>query len=196
MLFGRRSEREVVDRLIDGARSGRSGVVVVRGEPGIGKTALLEHAVESASDLVVVRAVGVESEMELAFAGLHQLCAPILDRLDRLPAPQRGALAITFGLSDGPAPDRFLVGLRGVVPEIAQALLEVVARQVRADRFEARAHARKERHQVVGASAGWTRRALGARSSRGQQKRQHRGNHTRRHARSHAPHSITIDDRP
>ncbi len=84
---------------------------MVRGEAGIGKTALLEYLVRSASDLTVVRAVGVESEMELAYAGLHQLCAPLLDRLDRLPTPQRQALEIVFGLSAGGAPDRFLVGL-------------------------------------------------------------------------------------
>ena len=96
-LLGRRTEREVFDQLIDGARVGRSGVLVVRGAAGIGKTALLESAIESAPDLALARAVEVESEMELAFAALHQLCAPVLDRLDRLPDPQRDALAITFG---------------------------------------------------------------------------------------------------
>src|SRR5437588_11556291 len=110
-LLGRGSEREVLDQLIDGARVGRSGVVVVRGEAGIGKTALLEYAIASASDLRVLRAVGVESEMELAFAALHQLCAPAVDRLERLPVPQRDALLTTFGLRAGPVPDRFLVGL-------------------------------------------------------------------------------------
>ena len=84
---------------------------MLRGEAGIGKTALLEYLVESASDVTVARAVGVESEMELAFASLHQLCAPMLDRRDRLPAPQRQALEIVFGLSAGAPPDRFLVGL-------------------------------------------------------------------------------------
>ena len=84
---------------------------MLRGEAGIGKTALLEYLIASASDLTVVRAVGVESEMELAYASLHQLCAPLLDRLDRLPAPQRQAMEIVFGLSAGGAPDRFLVGL-------------------------------------------------------------------------------------
>ena len=83
----------------------------MEGEAGVGKTALLEYAIGSASDLSVVRAVGVESEMELAFAALHQLCAPVLDRLDRLPAPQRDALMTTFGLRAGPVADRFLVGL-------------------------------------------------------------------------------------
>jgi hypothetical protein len=83
----------------------------LRGDAGFGKTALLEHAIESASDLTVLRAVGVESEAELAFAALHQLCVPVLEALDRIPGPQRDALAITFGLNAGPAPDRFLVGL-------------------------------------------------------------------------------------
>src|SRR5206468_2250771 len=92
-------------------RAGRSGVLVVRGEPGVGKTALLEYAVDSASDLRVVRGVGVEWEMELAFAALHQLCGPLLDRMDRLPGPQRAALETTFGVEAGLAPDRFLVGL-------------------------------------------------------------------------------------
>ena len=85
--------------------------MLVRGEAGIGKTALLEHLVASAPDLTVERAVGVESEMELAFASLHQLCQPLLDRLERLPGPQRDALRTVFGLAAGPAPDRFLVGL-------------------------------------------------------------------------------------
>ena len=110
-LLGRANEREVLDRLLANVRSGQSGVLVLRGEAGIGKTALLEHLVDSASDLTVLRAVGVESEMELAFAGLHQLCAPMLDRLDRLPAPQRQAVEVAFGVVAGTAPDRFLVGL-------------------------------------------------------------------------------------
>ncbi len=111
MLLGRRDECAVLDGLLAAARAGRSGALVLRGEPGIGKTALLKYAIHSGSDLTVVRAVGMESERELAFAALHQLCAPMLDRLDRLPAPQRDALAITFGLSPGSAPDRFLVSL-------------------------------------------------------------------------------------
>src|SRR3954463_1745409 len=118
MLRGRRAQRAVLTGLLDEARAGRSGVLVLRGEAGIGKTALLKHAIESASDVTLLRAVGVESEMELAFAALHQLCAPMLDRLERLPAPQRDALEITFGLSAGAAPDRFLIGLppRAVPP--------------------------------------------------------------------------------
>jgi DNA-binding CsgD family transcriptional regulator len=111
MLRGRDDERAVLDGLLDEARAGQSGVLVLRGDAGVGKTALLEYAIESASDLMVVRAVGVESEMELAYAALHQLCAPLLDRLDRLPDPQRNALETTFGLCEGPVPDRFLVGL-------------------------------------------------------------------------------------
>jgi DNA-binding CsgD family transcriptional regulator/tetratricopeptide (TPR) repeat protein len=95
---------------------------VLRGEPGVGKTALLEYVIESASDLRVGRAVGVESEMELAFAALHQLCAPMLDRLERLPGPQRDALGTAFGLSAGDAPDRFLVGLAALtlLAEVAE----------------------------------------------------------------------------
>ncbi len=110
-LLGRGSECAVLDELIGAVRRGESRSLVLRGEAGIGKTALLEYLVESASDMTVVRAVGVESEMELAYAGLHQLCAPLLDRLERLPAPQRDVLRIVFGLSTGHAPDRFLVGL-------------------------------------------------------------------------------------
>ena len=122
MLRGRRSECEVLDRLLEAVRGGRSGALVVRGEAGVGKTALLEYAIESASDLRVVRAVGVESEMELAFAALHQLCAPMLDRIDRLPGPQHDALGIAFGLRAGPVPDRFFVGLAvlSLLSEVAE----------------------------------------------------------------------------
>jgi DNA-binding CsgD family transcriptional regulator len=111
MLRGRRAECGVLDGLLDGVRGGRSAVLVVRGEAGVGKTALLDYAVESAPDLRSVRAAGVEAETELAFAGLHQLCGPLLDGLERLPGPQRDALRIAFGLDAGPAPERFLVGL-------------------------------------------------------------------------------------
>ena len=100
----------VLDRLVGDIRRGESRSLVLRGEAGIGKTALLEYLIASASELTVVRAVGVESDMELAYAGLHQLCAPLLDRLERLPPPQRDALTVVFGLSVGAAPDRFLVG--------------------------------------------------------------------------------------
>src|SRR3954467_7497557 len=110
-LCGRADECALLDTLVDAIRRGEGRSLVVRGEAGIGKTALLEYLVRSASDLTVLRAVGVESEMELAYAGLHQLCTPLLDRLDTLPPPQRQALEIAYGLSAGGAPDRFLVGL-------------------------------------------------------------------------------------
>ena len=111
VLHGRRSEREALERLLAAVRGGQSRVLVVCGEPGVGKTALLESAIGSASGFRILRAVGIESEMELAFAALQQLCAPMLDRLDRLPAPQQNALGVAFGLGVGNAPDRFLVGL-------------------------------------------------------------------------------------
>jgi DNA-binding CsgD family transcriptional regulator len=110
-LLGRVQERAALNALLDGARAGRSGVLVLRGEAGVGKTALLEWGVESAAGLRVARAAGVESEMELAFAALQQLCAPLLDKLGGLPDPQRAALGVVFGLEAGPAPERFLVGL-------------------------------------------------------------------------------------
>jgi DNA-binding CsgD family transcriptional regulator len=110
-LRGRRRESEVLARLLDGLRSGRSGALVVRGEGGVGKTALLEDALERAEGFRIVQVSGVESEMELPFAGLHQLCQPVLDRLERLPAPQREALATAFGFNGHGSPDRFLVGL-------------------------------------------------------------------------------------
>jgi DNA-binding CsgD family transcriptional regulator len=111
VLQGRRSECAALDRLLEAAREGHSGVLVVRGEAGVGKSALLEYALEAASEFRVTQAAGVESEMELPFAGLHQLCATLLDRLDRLPPPQRDALGTAFGLTSGARPDRFLVGL-------------------------------------------------------------------------------------
>jgi DNA-binding CsgD family transcriptional regulator len=111
MLLGRLPERAALSQLLDGARAGRSGVLVMHGEPGVGKTALLDWAVESAAGLRVARVAGVESEMELAFAALQQLCAPMLDKLENLPDPQRAALGVAFGLNTGAAPDRFLVGL-------------------------------------------------------------------------------------
>jgi DNA-binding CsgD family transcriptional regulator len=101
----------VLEQLLDAVRASESRVLVVQGEPGVGKTALLEYLAGRAADCRVARTAGVQSEMELAFAGLHQLCAPLLDCLDELPAPQRDALQITFGLRPGPAPDRLLVGL-------------------------------------------------------------------------------------
>jgi AAA ATPase domain len=110
-LCGRAAECAVLDDVVSAIRRGESRSLVLRGEAGIGKTTLLEYLVDSASDVTVLRAAGVESEMELPFASLHQLCAPLLERVQALPAPQRDALRVVFGLSRGPPPDRFLVGL-------------------------------------------------------------------------------------
>jgi DNA-binding CsgD family transcriptional regulator len=110
-LRGRESECALLDDLLARIRRSESQSLVLRGEAGIGKTALLDYLVASTSDLAVIRAVGVESEMELAYASLHQLCVPLLDRRDALPAPQRQAMETAFGMSAGGAPDRFLVGL-------------------------------------------------------------------------------------
>jgi len=120
-LTDRYRECGVLDRLVDGVRAGDGRALVVRGEPGVGKTVLLDYLASRASGCRVVRAVGVQSEMELAFAGLHQLCAPMLDHAESLPAPQRAALRTAFGLSAGPVPDRFLVGLAvlGLLSEAA-----------------------------------------------------------------------------
>jgi DNA-binding CsgD family transcriptional regulator len=122
-LLGRHVECDVLDRLLGAVRAGESRALVVRGEPGVGKTALLNYLAERASGCRVATAAGVQSEMELAFAGLHQLLAPMLDRLDRLPEPQRDALRTAFGMSVGPVPDRFLVGLAvlGLLSEVAAA---------------------------------------------------------------------------
>jgi DNA-binding CsgD family transcriptional regulator len=122
-LKGRTRECAFLDELVGAVRQGESQSLVLRGEAGIGKTALLEYLIESASDFTVVRALGVESEMELAFASLHQLCAPLLNRLQLLPAPQRLALETVFGLSSGTAPDRFLVGL-GVLSLLSEVAEE------------------------------------------------------------------------
>jgi DNA-binding CsgD family transcriptional regulator len=110
-LLDRVHERGVLDRLVADVRAGRSLALVLRGEAGVGKTALLEHVSAAAHGCRIGWAAGVESEMELAFAGLHALCAPMLGRLGHLPVPQRDALSTAFGLSAGPPPDRFLVGL-------------------------------------------------------------------------------------
>jgi len=111
VLLGRASEREALDRLLENVRSGQSAVLVIRGEAGVGKTALLHHCDRQASGFRVARIAGVESEMELPFAGLHQLCAPMLGRLGALPEPQQAALGVALGLASGAAPDRFLVAL-------------------------------------------------------------------------------------
>jgi DNA-binding CsgD family transcriptional regulator len=110
-LIDRHAECGVLDGLLETIRAGESRALVVSGEAGVGKTALLEYLSEQASDCRLARAAGVQSEMELPFAGLHQLCAPMLDNLARLPLPQREALRTAFGMSAGSAPDRFLVGL-------------------------------------------------------------------------------------
>ena len=122
-LVGRNAECRLLEVLLEDGRAGSSRVLVVRGEPGVGKTALLDHAIASASGFQLARATGVESEMELAFAGLHQLCAPLLDRLGLLPGPQREAMSTAFGLSDGKPPDRFLIGLAllGLLTEASEA---------------------------------------------------------------------------
>src|ERR1700683_2122932 len=104
MLLDRLPERAPLSELLDAAQAGRSGVLVVRGEPGVGKTALLEYAIESAAGLRVARVAGVESEVELAFAALEQLWAPMLGQLGGLPDPQRAALGAAFGLNTGAAP--------------------------------------------------------------------------------------------
>src|SRR5215469_3344718 len=111
VLTGRGRECGTLDQLIEAVQAGASRVLVVRGESGVGKTALLGYLAGHASGCRVVRAAGVETEMEFAFAGLHQLCAPMLDHLGRLPVPQREALRTAFGFSAGPAPNRFFIGL-------------------------------------------------------------------------------------
>ena len=129
-LTDRRSEREMLDRLLGSVRAGESRALVVRGDPGVGKTALLDYLVDQAQGCRVAHTAGVQSEMELAFAGLHQLCAPILGHAERLPGPQHDALLTAFGMSAGPPPDRFLVGLAvlGLLSEVAaeQPLICVV----------------------------------------------------------------------
>jgi DNA-binding CsgD family transcriptional regulator len=119
-LFGREAECGELDSFLEALRRGESRSLVIRGEAGVGKTALLEYLAGSAADCRVISVTSVQSEMELAFAALQQLCAPILDELERLPAPQRNSLRITFGLHEGPVPDRFLVGL-AVLSLLAEA---------------------------------------------------------------------------
>src|SRR5580692_4604443 len=112
-LMDRRAERDALGGLVDAVRSGESRALVVRGDPGVGKTVLLDYLAgrASGSGCRVERAVGVQSEMELAFAGLHQLCAPMLSGAEQLPVPQRETLRTALGVAAGPPPDRFLVGL-------------------------------------------------------------------------------------
>jgi AAA ATPase domain len=112
-VLGRRAECETLDQVVEAVRKGESRALVIRGEAGIGKTALVEYLRERAwaSGCRVAQVAGIQSEMELAFAAIHQLCAPMLDRLPRLPEPQRDALATAFAIQAGPPPDQFLVGL-------------------------------------------------------------------------------------
>jgi DNA-binding CsgD family transcriptional regulator len=121
-LLGRHTEFQALDQFLDAVRAGESRALVVRGDPGVGKTVLLNHLVQRASGCRVAHAAGVESEMELVYAGLHQLLTPMLGRLEQLPGPQADALRTAFGLSSGPAPDRFLVGLAtlGLLADVAE----------------------------------------------------------------------------
>src|ERR1700744_5760578 len=143
LLHDRRRECEVIGRLLEDVRGGQSRALVMCGEPGVGKTALLGSATRSASGFWVLRTMGVESEMELTFAALQQFCAPLLDRLDQLPGPQQDALAVAFGLRAGNPPDRFLVGLAvlSLLSEVAeeQPLLCVVDDAQWLDRASAQA---------------------------------------------------------
>jgi DNA-binding CsgD family transcriptional regulator len=122
-LYGRAPECRALDGLLSAARSGRTGTLVLYGEPGIGKSALLDYVAEAAAGWLVARATGVEQEMELPFAGLHQLCAGLLGYLPRLPVPQRDAMNTAFGLRGGGSPDRFLIGL-ALVGLLAEAAAE------------------------------------------------------------------------
>jgi AAA ATPase domain len=133
-LVGRRDECDALDRLVADVLAGASRVLVLRGDAGVGKSALLGYLSGRLSGEAgrkdgwrVVSAVGMESEMELAYSGLHQLCAPLLDHLGELPPPQRDALTTVFGLDEGPAPDRFLVRL-ATLTLVAQAAEERPAR--------------------------------------------------------------------
>ena len=141
--MGRAAERRMLESLAGAVRAGESRALVLDGEPGVGKTALLDYLSEQASECLVARAAGVQSEIELAFAGLHQLCAPMLGHLGALPGPQRGALRTAFGISAGPPPDRLLVGLAaaGLLSEVAsrQPLICIVDDQQWLDQASARA---------------------------------------------------------
>ncbi|MEV7237688.1 AAA family ATPase [Streptomyces sp. NPDC051020] len=172
-LDNRRPERKVLAHLVNTVRAGESQALVLRGDPGVGKTVLLDHLAELAVGCRVLRVAGVQTEMELAFAGLHQLCLPLLDRLPELAEPRREALRIAFGLSQGPAPDRFLVGLavlgllagaaeeRPVVcviddhhwlDEASAQALGFVARRLNADRVGMVFGTRHERVELEGLS--------------------------------------------
>src|SRR5580704_17755123 len=123
-LTDRVSERQAIDRFLRSVRNGESRALVLHGDPGIGKTALLEYLAWTAAACRVLGAAGVQSEMEIAFAGLHQLCSPMLEHVVTIPDPQRDALQITFGMTAGPVPDPFMVGLA-----VLSLLSEVAAEQ-------------------------------------------------------------------
>ena len=110
-MVGRGPELAQLGRLLAAARDGGSGALVVRGEPGIGKSALLDHVTAAATGFAILRAVGVEGEIDLPYAGLHQLCRPLLDQVVELSQPQGEALRVAFGLAPGDSPDRYVVGL-------------------------------------------------------------------------------------
>jgi AAA ATPase domain len=133
-LRGRQREREALDRLLQAARGGDGRALVVHGEPGVGKTALLDHAVEVGREFRVARTLSVEGEMELAFAALQQLCSPFLELREGLPQPQRDALGVAFGLAAGPAPNPFLVGLAvlGLLSEAGGGAATALRRRRRA----------------------------------------------------------------
>ncbi|MGH3257187.1 MAG: helix-turn-helix transcriptional regulator [Streptosporangiaceae bacterium] len=153
-LAGRRSECEALDRLLVGVRAGQSRVLVVRGEAGTGKTVMLEYLLQRAGRCRIAQAAGAALEMELAFAGLHQLCEPLLDRSGCLPGPQRDALGTAFGLLGGDAPDRFLVGLAvlGLLSEAAgeRPVICVVDDAQWLDRASAQVLAFVARHLAAG----------------------------------------------
>jgi predicted ATPase len=122
MLIGRTKETAAIDRLLEGGRAGQSGVLVLRGEAGIGKSALLEQALKSATGFTVLRGAGIESESELAYAALHQILHPVFDRIERLPEPQAIALRAAFALSAETVEERFRVslGVLGLLAEVAE----------------------------------------------------------------------------
>src|SRR6266508_876350 len=181
MLVGRSLEIAAVDRLISDARSGRGGALVVRGEAGVGKSVLLEQARAAADGFLVLQAVGIESEAELAFAGLHQLLHPVIDRVDTLPAPQAAALRAAFALSDETVAERFRTSLGALgllaaaaderpvlcladdaqwLDQASAAAIVFVARRLEAERLAIVLAARDGRRSVRGAeSAGVAPRA-------------------------------------
>jgi hypothetical protein len=156
-LHGRRGECEMLDRLVADVRAGQSRVLVLCGEPGAGKTALLDDLVQRAAGCRIARVTGVEPEMEMAFAGLHQLCAPFLDRLGHLPDPQRDALRTAFNIQGGNVPDRCTVGMAtlSLLSDLAgeRPLVCVVDDAQWLDQASAQALAFVARHLAVGPAA-------------------------------------------